>query len=336
LVLVRERDVMRSHLPVGHALGLLAITLVGCAHVGTPALRQYDLSTGYRFEQLAHTPPDRTRKNSDDVFVVLALSGGGTRAAALSTGVLGELASVTFHLNPKTGQPCTPGPQEPDCEMMPRSLLDEVDVISSVSGGSFAAAYYALHGVDILNRNSRFQHDFLYYPIQRDLFAQAVFYPSSWPYLGMRTEIAARLYQKRVFDGATFGMLAHGGRPYIILNGTDSTTGARFEFTQEQFDLLCADLNGVPVARGVTGSSAFPGLLNTLTIESHNRAGCHYGCRWRSQGWREEGHTTHYDESKEALIGSRGGPRSRLSKERESVVEMQSANAIVLVVSTRI
>jgi NTE family protein len=257
-------------------VGLLCVMVSGCAHRATPPLVKYDLKTGYRFERLSRESTAPLRKNSNAIFVVLAFSGGGTRAAALSTGVLHELAAVKFHLNPDTGQPCTPGPDEPGCETTPRSLLDEVDVISSVSGGSFAAAYYALQGLDILDRKGRFQTDFLYYPIQRDLFANALFYPSSWRSLGMRTEIAARLYEKRIFDGTTYGTLAKRTRPYIILNGTDSTTGARFEFTQEQFDLLCADLSGVPVARGVTGSSAFPGLLNTLTIDSHNKAGCHY------------------------------------------------------------
>jgi NTE family protein len=256
--------------------GLLCAGLAGCAHVGTPKLDTYDLKAGYRFEQLPKSLPSAPPKNTDDIFVVLAFSGGGTRAAALSTGVMQQLANVTFHLNPSTGAPCTPGPSDPGCETTPRSLLDEVDVISSVSGGSFVAAYYALKGADIFSKTGRFQRDFLYYPLQRDLFAQAVFYPTSWPYLGTRTEIATRLYDKRIFEKAKFGALAQRARPYIILNGTDTTTGARFEFTQEQFDLLCSDLSRTPIARGVTGSSAFPGLLNSLTIESHNKAGCHY------------------------------------------------------------
>jgi hypothetical protein len=60
---------------------------------------------------------------------MVAFSGGGTRAASLAYGVLQELA---------------------DTEMMtaegPRSLLNEIDMISSVSGGSFTSAYYGLYG----------------------------------------------------------------------------------------------------------------------------------------------------------------------------------------------
>jgi NTE family protein len=64
-----------------------------------------------------------------DVFLLLAFSGGGTRAAALSYGVLRELRDTRVVVR---GQETR--------------LLDEVDVITSVSGGSFTSAYYGLFG----------------------------------------------------------------------------------------------------------------------------------------------------------------------------------------------
>src|SRR5688572_1512525 len=201
---------------------ILAVATAGaCAHRATPKLTAYDLRSGYRFERLAANGPDQPPRNSDEVFVVLAFSGGGTRAAALSTGVLNQLKATTFHLDPATGQPCSQG--EPGCEATARSLLDEVDVISSVSGGSFTAAAYALYGQEMLDRRSVYQSGFLYYPLQRDLFSQAVFYPQNWQHLGARTEIAAKLYDKRIFDRATYQRLEPRPRPYIILNGTDAT-----------------------------------------------------------------------------------------------------------------
>ena len=264
-------------------LALCTLILTGaCAHRATPRLAAYDLERGYRFEKLAKDSKPDQPKNSDDLFIVLAFSGGGTRAAALSAGVLKELAHVKFHFNTATGKPerCEPV-DAPRCKAMERSLLDEVDVISSVSGGSFTSAYYALNGTEMFDPKSRFQTDFLYYPLQRDLFSQAVYYPKSWLHLGSRTEIAASLYDAHVFKGATFGDLERNPRPYVILNATDSATGARFEFNQEQFDLLCSDLSGVPIARGVTASSAFPGLLNSLAIDSHNDA---LGCKYTGPG----------------------------------------------------
>jgi NTE family protein len=242
------------------AIAVGTAVLSGCAaYPRTPRLTAYDLSKGYRFEQLPLSPPSAPR-NSDELFVMLAFSGGGTRAASLSYGVLAQLQQVKFNLNGSE-----------------RTLLDEVDVISSVSGGSFTAAYYALHGSEIFNPSSTFHRQFLYYPVQRDLLARAVYHPTNWLRLRSRVEIAANGYANNIFGHTTFAALQQRSRPYVILNATDASTGTRFEFTQEQFDLLCADLSAFPIARAVAASSAFPGLLNSMTIDSYNDAkGCGY------------------------------------------------------------
>ncbi len=104
-------------------LVVLALLGSGCAHYPENArMKHHDPQGGYRFSTLSHTG------NSDSLQVVLAFSGGGNRAAALSYGVLEELART-----------------EIVWEGQRRRLLDEVDMISSVSGGSFTAAYYALY-----------------------------------------------------------------------------------------------------------------------------------------------------------------------------------------------
>ncbi len=68
---------------------LLALVLLasGCAHhpINAP-LAAVDGRTGYHFESAAFST------NSDDLFLMLAFSGGGMRAAALDYGVLEELA----------------------------------------------------------------------------------------------------------------------------------------------------------------------------------------------------------------------------------------------------
>jgi hypothetical protein len=77
----------------------------------------------------AHCTPGAAEppKNSEQLFVALAFSGGDTRAAALSYGMLHELERIRFHWNEQTGaaEACAAGDRH--C----RSLLDEVDVISS-------------------------------------------------------------------------------------------------------------------------------------------------------------------------------------------------------------
>jgi NTE family protein len=202
-------------------------------------------------------------KNSDSIFVILTFSGGGTRAAAFAYGALLELA----HTKIDTGSRA-------------RSLLEEVDVISTISGGSFAGAFYALYGTDSL---SVFESRFLNWnaegALKRELLTPAVFKLLSSNY--SRSDLAAEAWDERLFHGATFKVLAQRRtRPYLIVNATDMALGSPFSFTQEQFDPLCNDVSEFPIARAVAASSAFPGLLTPVTIESH--AG---RCAWTPPAW---------------------------------------------------
>jgi predicted acylesterase/phospholipase RssA len=58
----------------------------------TPELARFDPLRGYRFTQTS-----RAADNTSSLFVVLTFSGGGSRAAALSYGVLEELAGIDIH-----------------------------------------------------------------------------------------------------------------------------------------------------------------------------------------------------------------------------------------------
>ena len=227
----------------------VGLTALGCAAPVNPRLGAYGAS-GYRYANA------RPAAAEEELFVILAFSGGGTRAAAFSYGVLEGLQSIRY-------QPAA-GPE--------RTMLDDVDVISSVSGGSFTAAAYALFGTEGFKD---FEDNFLYRNIQGELVTRAL---TRWPRLlrsdVSRIDLAADLYDEVVFKHATFATLleqAPKRRPYLLLNATDMTLGARFEFTQDQFDLLCSDLSTVPVARAVAASSAFPILLSPLTL--HNYSG---------------------------------------------------------------
>ncbi len=74
----------------------------------------------------------------DDTLVIVTASGGGTRASALAMAVLQAMAQVKLASG--------------------RSLADKVDIVSSVSGGSVTAAYFALHGTAGLKT---FEDDFV-------------------------------------------------------------------------------------------------------------------------------------------------------------------------------
>ena len=226
----------------------LALLLIGCASYPVNSkLQQHERSTGYRFKNLTSS------RNSDSLFVILTFSGGGTRASALSFGVLEELAKTEIKWQGES-----------------RRLLDEVDVISSVSGGSFTAAYYGLYGERLF---SEFETKFLKRDVQGELTAR-LFSPGNWFRLASSTfdriDLASEYYDEIIFDRQRFNdLLRLGQRPFIILNGTDMSTGARFEFTQDQFDLLCSDLSDFPVARAVAASSAFPILLTPITLKNY-------------------------------------------------------------------
>lgn len=225
------------------------LLLAGCAHYPpNMPLDRHDPAAGYRFTNLA------SAGEADDMLVVVTFSGGGTRAAAMAYGVLEHLANTEVARKGKPGR-----------------LLDEVDIISSVSGGSFTAAYYALHGDGIF---SDFESRFLKRDVQgeltRKMLAPANVARASSPKFG-RIDLVAEYLDEEVFFGGTYAdLLARGRRPYVMINASDMTLGTRFEFTQEQFDLLCSDLASFPLARAVAASSAVPLLFSPLTLRNYS------------------------------------------------------------------
>lgn len=240
---------------------LLVASLFACATFPeNPKLEKHDPTQGYRFDEL------RTdAKNTDSLFVILTFSGGGTRAAAFSYGVMEALRDTEIVW----------GGQK-------KRLLDEVDIISSVSGGSFTSAYYALHDDGLFDGS--FERKFLYKDIEHDLFIRTLT-PTNWFKLAGtsygRSDLAAEYYDASIFHGATYAdLIKKNARPFVILNATDMSVGEQFSFTQEQFDLICSDLSKLPIARAVASSSAFPGLLTPLTYR--NFAGT---CDYQEPPW---------------------------------------------------
>jgi NTE family protein len=81
--------------------------------------------------------------------------------------------------------------------------------------------------------------------------------------------LAAQLYDEILFNGATFGDLNRGDGPLIVASATDISTGSRFIFTQRVFDVICSDLNAVPLSRAAAASSAVPVVLSPVTINNY-------------------------------------------------------------------
>jgi len=219
------------------------------------ALQQYDVDQGYRYGILK-----AAGNNTDSLFVMLAFSGEGTRAASFTYGVLQELNDVQIEWKGRK-----------------KSLLDEVDIISSVSGGSFTGAYYALHRDKLFD--GTFEREFLKKDIEKALLSAALS-PANWFKLAGssfgRSDLAAEYYNQHIFGKATYqDLIDQETRPFLMINATDMTTAAQFPFIQDQLDLICSDLADLPVARAVASSSAFPGLLTPLTFQSY-AGSCHY------------------------------------------------------------
>ena len=198
------------------------------------------------------------RLSGKKTAVILAFSGGGTRAAALSYGVLSELNETFVDSS---------NPEKP--------LLDDVAIISAVSGGSFTAAYYGLHGKKMFNQ---FENRFLKKNVER-AFVNNLLNPLSWFSRKGRTEYAIKYYDREVFDGATFQDMLRPDRPMVLINATDLSKGVRFSFMQEYFNLLCSNLNDFSISRAVTASSAVPLLFNPVVVKNYA------GCLDENPGW---------------------------------------------------
>ena len=231
----------------------MGISLAACAHFPV------NLPLNESVAPVATTPSDQ----ADDLLVVLTFSGGGMRASALSYGVLQSLADSKITWKGQS-----------------RRLLDEVDVISGVSGGSFTAAYYGLFGDRIF---SDYEKAFLKRDVDRQLVG-TLFHPSAWFKLWSRfydrSEMAEDYYDQILFNGAIFADFQLRAGPEIMINATDMTLGDGFTFDQTHFDLICSDLEPFSVSRAVTASSAVPGVFSPVTLLNHASECSYQAPRW--------------------------------------------------------
>ncbi len=234
---------------------ILVAVIAGCASrpINEP-IERVDPMAGYRPHLLI---PKRENNDLHTLFV-LSFSGGGTRAAAFSYGVLEELKRTEIVINDQR-----------------RRLIDEVDVITGVSGGSFTALSYALYGDRLF---SEYEERFLYRDVQGALVWRTLNPFNWWKFIGGsagRSELAAEYYDEILFEGATYADLLDKNGPVAIATGTDFSTGSRLAFFQNDFDLLCSDLNKVRLSRAAATSSAVPVVLSPVTFNNYG-GNCDY------------------------------------------------------------
>jgi len=226
---------------------LAALTLAACA---SPPQREEALEQVVPLTAPVLAPG--VEANSDKLFVVVTFSGGGKRAAAFSYGVLEALRDVKV--------------TTPDGDVHP--LLDEVDLISAVSGGAFTAAYYAINGRETFES---FAPRFLNHDTEKELWHK-VLKPSSWPRLAdplvSRSDLEVEYLDQELFRGASvYDVMTRS--PRVIISATDLVRAQPFAFTREQLNEVCVDPRTIPVARAVFASAATPIYFAPLVLRSY-------------------------------------------------------------------
>lgn len=222
-------------------VAVMAAGLAGCATVyNLPG--NVPLGAALADNNIARDVPDY----QDDTLLALSFSGGGTRAAAFSFGVLEELDRV------RSGG---------------KTLLDRVDFVSGVSGGSVTAAYFGLKRRAALDD---FRERFLLRNAEEGLKTQ-VSLGNIGRALGggVNDSQFTNWLDHNLFDGARFDALPDDRRPRVWINASDIYNRTPFMFGKTTFDALCSDIRSYRVAEAVSASAAVPLAFAPIVLETY-------------------------------------------------------------------
>ena len=230
-------------------LACLAFVLAaaGCASINNDpinkplqALAQQESSTAGR----------EAESHFDETVIALSFSGGGTRAAAFSHGVLTGLAETSMRT--RTGQV---------------SLVDRIDIISGVSGGAVPAAYYGLKKRAALDD---FREKFLLRNAEESLSTDVNITNLARGFAGGINDSTRlpRWLDANLFHGATFADMSSTTRPRVSINASDIFNRTPFLFGRGAFGALCSDFSQYPVSLAVAASAAVPVFFAPVVIEN--------------------------------------------------------------------
>ncbi len=209
--------------------------LAGCASVNNiPVNVPLTANSGAEPRRLGFEDPSVV----DDVLVGLSFSGGGTRAAAFSFGVLQEMDRV-----PVRGASA--------------SMLDRIDFVSGVSGGSVTAAYFGLKKRAALDD---FRERFLLRNAEEGLTTTLSLGTIGRAFAGGINESSGftKWLDANLFQGATFAEFRDNSRPRVWINASDIYNRTPFVFGSTAFAAICSDLNAYPLSNAVAASAAVP------------------------------------------------------------------------------
>ncbi len=231
---------------VGRIVACTAL-IAGCAQVGNNNPINLPLTDA----KAAEAQPGRDVETYfDDMVVALSFSGGGTRAAAFSYGVLQGFDETRVQTAAST-----------------ISLLDHIDFVSGVSGGSILAAYYGLKKraamVDfkerflLQNAQANLQMDLNFFNISKGLNG-GVNDPTAFP----------KWLDANLYGGATFKSLLFERRPTVWINASDIYSRTPFVFDRGTFSALCSNLADYPISQAVAASAAVPVIFAPVVIQN--------------------------------------------------------------------
>lgn len=237
----------------------LAALLAGCAifHVNSAANHTRSGPT-----PVAATRATMRMQASDlpaAVFVGVAMSGGGARAANFSAATLLELEDLGF--------------------------LQYASAVSAVSGSALAAAYYGVYGRADQPPDERRAHWDDHPVRQRFRFNFETnwilrwFYPWNivryWLTDFDRSDIMKRTFDAHLFRDRRPPRFNDMGEtlPRILINATSLPEAGPFVFTDEAFEALGSRLDEYPLTHAVMASGAFPGAFHNVTLQDFERRG---------------------------------------------------------------
>lgn len=216
----------------------------GCYTPGDPGTLTASLpAQGVPRARQQFAPEDTDRP---DVFVGLAISGGGSRAAVFGMAVMKELDEL--------------------------GILRHVSAVSTTSGGGLAGAYFSLHSRD------------MDWPKAQD--AMAIDYLGKWLRSNAgprqllrvaatdedRSDLMADVFDEALFGAKTYSDLGDfepGAAPIWLANATQIGDTRRFSFSEQRFTALRSSLGSFPLSQAVMASAAFPGVFNSVTLRSY-------------------------------------------------------------------
>jgi predicted acylesterase/phospholipase RssA len=212
-------------------IAAMAAILSGCVILGdkldqfrwtfmTLPLYVFDNVPGYK-------PVPQPPVMEEEVNFAIAISGGGSRSAVFSSAVLEQLAYI-------------PDPRHPG-----RTLLDGVDVISGVSGGSLSTAYFSTYKpADFSNQDVNVEFFQRYKSnMTTDFHMRGVAHYLTHPWEAVSkyytryrfVQTLGETFDQHIFKGNTMGYLHDrelaGEAPITLINATSMDTGKKFLFT---------------------------------------------------------------------------------------------------------